>query len=205
MAKLRIEKRGAEYAFAAICSVHQSRVESVMPEMVQQPCAHIANLCASAPETANNDEEQRLLQLAASAAAAGVELCAEEEASLGKYQELVNCLTLVEHMCSCGSLHESIVTRLVEETTRALLRFLAWPLTGVRHLAARSLAAMCAQQIVRTMSAALESTLDALDNSDSSLCARQGALEFVHCLFERLGDHIVPFTVILIVPVLKRM
>ncbi len=44
-----------------------------------------------------------------------------------------------------------------------------------------------------------------MDTNEFDLFARQGALELVYCLCERLNEQIIPFTVIFIVPILKRM
>jgi TATA-binding protein-associated factor len=52
----------------------------------------------------------------------------------------------------------------------------------------------------------LEPLLTSLDNNEFNLFARQGAIELVHCLVEHLpAAHLIPFIVLLIVPVLKRM
>ncbi|CAF0748316.1 unnamed protein product [Brachionus calyciflorus] len=64
---------------------------------------------------------------------------------------------------------------------------------------------MCRKELVRTMQIILEYTLDCLDNNEFNLFARQGAIELIYNLFEQLNTDIIPFIVIFIVPVLKRM
>lgn len=85
------------------------------------------------------------------------------------------------------------------------MKFVKIPLTSVRHLTGRCLASICNRQLIPGMHMLLEYTIECLENSEFNLFARQGAIELVHCMLEHLGHAIIPFIVIFIVPILKRM
>lgn len=86
-----------------------------------------------------------------------------------------------------------------------LLKFVKTPLTSVRHLTNRCLASVCRRELIPTMQMLLEYTIECLENNEFNLFARQGAIELIHCLLEQLGHAVIPFIVIFIVPILKRM
>lgn len=85
------------------------------------------------------------------------------------------------------------------------MKFVKIPLTSVRHLSSRCLASVCRRELIPTMQMLLEYTIECLENSEFNLFARQGAIELIHCLLEQLGHAVIPFIVIFIVPILKRM
>lgn len=64
---------------------------------------------------------------------------------------------------------------------------------------------MCRRELIPTMQMLLEYTIECLENNEFNLFARQGAIELIHCLLEQLGHAVIPFIVIFIVPILKRM
>lgn len=85
------------------------------------------------------------------------------------------------------------------------MKFVKIPLTSVRHLTSRCLASVCRRELIPTMHMLLEYTIECLENSEFNLFARQGAIELIHCLLDQLGHAVIPFIVIFIVPILKRM
>lgn len=85
------------------------------------------------------------------------------------------------------------------------MRFVKLPLTSVRYVTNRCLASICRREVIATMQALLEYTIECLENSEFNLFARQGAIELMHCLLESLGHDVIPFIVIFIVPILRRM
>lgn len=78
------------------------------------------------------------------------------------------------------------------------------PFIAIRHMAARALG-MCSQVIpTHTVNIVLTRVLALLECSDSEI-RRQGAIEALHCLIDRLALNVVPYIVLLIVPMLGRM
>jgi TATA-binding protein-associated factor len=73
---------------------------------------------------------------------------------------------------------------------------------AVRHLAARVLAAMGKLSSVAVMSSVVEMVLPLLQSPES--IKRQGAMEAVACIVDSLGTQVIPFAVLLAVPVLGK-
>ena len=199
--KLQIEKRGAELTLKSICEVYGGDIELIMPELIQAPLAHLEQLTElnrlqveSQSLVTNQDFSHILVKL--------IEAC---EVNLSKYHDLIHHLQLIEFLCACGQLDKRLFKEKFLQQITKLNLFIKSPLAGVRHLACRSIASMCSQEINESMELILEPLLDTLDSSEFNLFARQGALELIYCLCERLNELIIPFTVIFIVPILKRM
>ncbi len=127
------------------------------------------------------------------------------ELNLNKYQEFINHIQLIEYLCSRGSLNNQLLKEKFLKEILKIIKFIKCPLTAVRHLICRCVSAICVQEINDSMNLILEYLLDTLDNSDFDLFARQGSVELIYCLCERFNNLIIPFTVIFIVPILKRM
>lgn len=201
MLKLQIEKRGAEFTFKSICQVYKENVELIIPEIVLQPL-NIINQILSL--TYSNIDSTT----ASTSSSISNELILINDLNLdqniSKYQDLINNLCLIEYICSCGHLNEIILNKYLNEIPN-IMKLIKSPLTGIRHVASRCLASITKQKIVISMGLLLEYTFDCLDNSEFNLFSRQGAIELVYCLFEQLNEQIIPFTVIFIVPILKRM
>ena len=127
------------------------------------------------------------------------------DANMFKYQELVNYINLVEFITLCGCLNKQLLNEHIIKEIPNMVKLVKSPLTSVRHVTCRCLAAICKQELVKSMSLLLEAIFDCLEHSEFNLFSRQGAIELVYCIFEKLNELIIPFTVIFIVPVLKRM
>lgn len=74
----------------------------------------------------------------------------------------------------------------------------------VRHMAARCFGMLSTILPNQTMNVILTKTLDLLDSTECEL-KRQGAVEAICCVIEKLSLKIVPYIVFLIVPMLGRM
>lgn len=190
--KNQIEKRGAELAFKSIIEYYNSldKLESVVPDLIQQPLNQI-NAIASLINNSNSDELSQISEL-------------NLDLNMSKYQDLINYLCLIEYVCSLESLDKMILNKFMDKVPD-MMKLIKLPLSSVRSLIAKCLATMCKQELVRTMQIILEYTLDCLDNNEFNLFSRQGAIELIYCLFEQLNNSIIPFIVIFIVPILKRM
>lgn len=198
--KLQTEKRGAELVLKSICEVYQNDVEQIIPELIQAPVSQIVQITELSKHNnqlttiSNKDFSQNVVKL--------IEAC---ERDLTKYQEFIQHLQLIEFLCLCGELnHDLLKSQFLVQITN-LNSLIKSPLTGVRNLVSRSISAICSQEIVLAMDLILEYLVDLLENSEFDLFARQGALELIFCLCDRLKELIIPFTVIFIVPILKRM
>ncbi|KAF8793895.1 TATA-binding protein-associated factor 172 like protein [Argiope bruennichi] len=78
------------------------------------------------------------------------------------------------------------------------------PVSIVRHKAANCLGRLSKVIIVQTMNVVLDKILGKLGASDNEI-QRQGSVEAIACIIDELGLDIVPYIVLLIVPMLGRM
>jgi TATA-binding protein-associated factor len=77
-------------------------------------------------------------------------------------------------------------------------------LSVFRYMAAKCLATVCSVITVEGMTMLVEKVLPSINNP-VDLNFRQGAIEAVYHLIHVMGDHILPYVIFLIVPVLGRM
>lgn len=116
-------------------------------------------------------------------------------------QELVNCLQLLEIIGPSFhvDLHSHLTTKLPH-----LCCCLIHPYTAVRHMAARCIGMMSCVVTSDTMLMVMEKVLPMFDAIDCDT-KRQGAIEALACIIERLQFDLVPYIVLLVVPVMGRM
>ena len=121
-----------------------------------------------------------------------------------KFQEFVNQLQLIEYICSTGcNLIKKYFKKFISKINK-LKNYLNHPFSAVRHLISRCLAQFCKRSLVECMEMIIEFIIESLDN-ETDVFARQGSIEFVYNLLEKLNYDVVPYICLLIVPVLKRM
>ncbi|CAF0748348.1 unnamed protein product [Brachionus calyciflorus] len=193
LAKNLTEKRGAEFAFKSIVESYNTlqKLELVVPDVVHQPINQINLVVQNLSKNSNSDELTQINDL-------------NLDNNLTKYQDLVNYLSLVNYVCSLSGLNVEILNKFMVQVPE-LMKLIKLPLSSVRNLVSKCLSTICRKELVRTMQIILEYTLDCLDNNEFNLFARQGAIELIYNLFEQLNTDIIPFIVIFIVPILKRM
>ncbi|ELU13987.1 hypothetical protein CAPTEDRAFT_77859, partial [Capitella teleta] len=124
-----------------------------------------------------------------------------EQGSVEDAQELVNSLQVLQLVGP--KLHPSLIDQLVVRLP-ALCSYLFHPYTSVRHLAARCLAMLCRHRCSATMNHVLEEVVPAMGASES-VVKRQGGVEALSFILEELGVEVIPYAVLLVVPVLGRM
>uniref|UniRef100_A0A8C2H561 BTAF1 RNA polymerase II, B-TFIID transcription factor-associated n=1 Tax=Cyprinus carpio TaxID=7962 RepID=A0A8C2H561_CYPCA len=107
-------------------------------------------------------------------------------------QELVNSLQVLE------------VTAGLMEQLPLLCTCLQHPYTAVRHMAARCVGVLSKIATMETMTVFLEHVLPWLGAIDDNT-KQEGAIEALACVMEQLDVDIVPYIVLLVVPVLGRM
>lgn len=119
----------------------------------------------------------------------------------GPAQELVNCLQVFETAAASmdSELHPLLVQHLLH-----LYMCLQYPSTAVRHMAARCVGVMSKIATMETMNIFLEKVLPWLGAIDDNI-KQEGAIEALACVMEQLDVGIVPYIVLLVVPVLGRM
>ncbi|KAG7175040.1 TATA-binding protein-associated factor 172-like [Homarus americanus] len=116
-------------------------------------------------------------------------------------QEAVNWFQLLEVVVP--ALHTHLVAQL-ETKLHLLDHWLYHPYCAVRHMATRVMGALACVLTVPTLTYVVESIVPALGAIDND-GKRQGAVECIYAVIDRLGFSVVPYIVLLIVPLLGRM
>ncbi|XP_075830034.1 TATA-binding protein-associated factor 172 isoform X1 [Microtus pennsylvanicus] len=119
----------------------------------------------------------------------------------GPAQELVNSLQVFE--IAAASMDAALHSLLVQHLPH-LYMCLQYPSTAVRHMAARCIGVMSKIATMETMNIFLEKVLPWLGAIDDNV-KQEGAIEALACVMEQLDVGIVPYIVLLVVPVLGRM
>lgn len=123
------------------------------------------------------------------------------EESLADAKYLVQCLQLFEVV---GPNLEPTMQLKLLSAVDFLSTCLESAYITVRHMAARCFGMLSTILPNQTMNVILTKTLDLLDSTECEL-KRQGAVEAICCVIEKLSLKIVPYIVFLIVPMLGRM
>ncbi|KAA0718268.1 TATA-binding protein-associated factor 172 [Triplophysa tibetana] len=116
-------------------------------------------------------------------------------------QELVNSLQVLE--VTAGAMAQELNLVLMEQLP-LLCTCLQHPYTAVRHMAARCVGVLSKIATMETMNVFLEHVLPWLGAIDDNT-KQEGAIEALACVMEQLDVDIVPYIVLLVVPVLGRM
>ncbi|XP_060582986.1 TATA-binding protein-associated factor 172-like [Ruditapes philippinarum] len=116
-------------------------------------------------------------------------------------QETVNCLQVVESIVP--SIHSSLLTKFVDSLP-CLQCYLQNKYSGVRHMSARCVGMLSRLSTADVMLFLIEKVLPMFEASDNDV-QRQGASEAIANVIEKLNMDIIPYIVLLIVPVLGRM
>lgn len=120
----------------------------------------------------------------------------EEEAN-----NVLTSLQLIE--VSASHFHKNLHKRLFEALPKLAL-LIQHPLKAVRHMASRSLATLSSIDTKQVMVLTINDLIPLLSQIESSI-NREGAVETITCIVNKLQFSIVPYVVLLIVPVLGRM
>uniref|UniRef100_A0A8C8JQQ0 TATA-binding protein-associated factor 172 n=1 Tax=Oncorhynchus tshawytscha TaxID=74940 RepID=A0A8C8JQQ0_ONCTS len=116
-------------------------------------------------------------------------------------QELVNSLQVLE--VTAGAMAPELKPMLLEHLPH-LFTCLQHPYTAVRHMAARCVGVLSKIATMETMHLFLECVLPWLGCIEDGT-KQEGAIEAMACVMEQLDVDIVPYIVLLVVPVLGRM
>ena len=117
-------------------------------------------------------------------------------------QSVVNSLSLLSVISHSLSpiLHPQLLQLLP-----TILNLCQHSLTAVRYMAAVAMSQLAKLLIVEVMTAVVEQLLPGLEQVNTELRVRQGVVETLHCLAEELELAMVPYIVLLVVPVMGAM
>ncbi|XP_066457101.1 TATA-binding protein-associated factor 172 isoform X2 [Eleutherodactylus coqui] len=172
-----IQRRGAEFTLATIAKHFACNLATGLPHLWESMVGPLRN-------NIDNFDGKLLLEKG------------EEHA-----QELVYSLQVFEVTASSmdPSLHPLLLQHLPH-----LFTCLQHPYTSVRHMASRCVGVMSRIATMETMNGFLEKVLPWLGAIDDNT-KQEGAIEALACVMEQLDVGIVPYIVLLVVPVLGRM
>ncbi|RWS05521.1 TATA-binding protein-associated factor 172-like protein [Dinothrombium tinctorium] len=124
-----------------------------------------------------------------------------EDVTQEKAQELLQSLQVLEVLTP--HLHSSLHSYLIE-LLPSLCICLGNVHSAIRHMASRCLGVLSTVITTETMNTVVVEIMGMLGATDSDI-KRQGAVEAIYCIIEKLRIAIVPYIVLLIVPMLGRM
>uniref|UniRef100_A0A3Q1I1G0 BTAF1 RNA polymerase II, B-TFIID transcription factor-associated n=1 Tax=Anabas testudineus TaxID=64144 RepID=A0A3Q1I1G0_ANATE len=175
-----IQRRGAEFSLTTVARHFGAELTKSLPYLWENT---VGPLRAVVTENHSIDRQAQLERGDAAA------------------QELVNSLQVLEVMA--GAMASELKPLLLEHLPH-LFTCLQHPYTAVRHMAARCVGVLSKIAMLETMNSFLECVLPWLAAIDD--CTKQeGAIEALACVMEQLDVDIVPYIVLLVVPVLGRM
>jgi TATA-binding protein-associated factor len=115
-----------------------------------------------------------------------------------KADELITCLQILEVITS--SIHKSLLPQVLE-SLETLAKLLENDFKAVRHMASRCIAALAHIEPAVVMQIVVYKVIPLLDIIDCNT-KRQGAAEALACIIDKLQLNIVPYSVLLVVPLL---
>ncbi|KAK7502412.1 hypothetical protein BaRGS_00006365 [Batillaria attramentaria] len=172
---LATQRLGAEAALTSICSHFGATLPQQLPELWDTCMHHL--LSTSQPDCTPSQSSA-------------------SESAMDPWQELVNSLQLLEVVAP--TLHTELLLQVLNSLT-ALCSYLQHSSTAVRHMAARVVAVLGKDRTSLVLTHFIEHVLPALSATHNVLM-RQGAY-----ILEQLGLAVVPYIVLMMVPVLGRM
>uniref|UniRef100_A0A8B9IZQ3 B-TFIID TATA-box binding protein associated factor 1 n=1 Tax=Amazona collaria TaxID=241587 RepID=A0A8B9IZQ3_9PSIT len=174
-----VQRRGAEFALSTIAKHFGAEMATGLPHLWDAMVGSLRNNIHI-----NNFDRKSLLEKGDAPA-----------------QELVNSLQVFETTAAAmdTQLHPLLIQHLSH-----LYMCLQHPSTAVRHMAARCVGVMSKIATMETMNIFLEKVLPWLGAIDDNT-KQEGAIEALACVMEQLDVGIVPYIVLLVVPVLGRM
>ncbi|PNF40724.1 hypothetical protein B7P43_G00685 [Cryptotermes secundus] len=117
-------------------------------------------------------------------------------------EDLVSSLQVLE--VTCPAIHPEILPQVLEDSLPRLCLLLTHPYRAVRHMAARCMGTLACLSSVPVMTHIVDKVLPLLGAVDSDI-QRQGAVEALASVAEKLQFSIVPYIVLLVVPLLGCM
>ncbi|XP_031555940.1 TATA-binding protein-associated factor 172-like [Actinia tenebrosa] len=175
---LSTQRRGAEFALIRLAKHFGESVPSSLPklwETMVQPLGTMVSNKVLADEKIHINESDA--------------------------QVLVNSLQVLELLTP--HIEKTLLNKIVELLPNLLL-CLQHPFCAVRHMSARCVGVLSTAATQQTLKTVIEDVIPLLASGDSVI-KRQGAVESVNHVIEHMGINIVPYVVLLVVPVLGCM
>lgn len=174
-----VQRRGAEFTLSVIAKHFSSNMVKELPQLWEAMVGPLRNYI-----NIQSFDGKALL-----------------EKGDGPAQELVNSLQVFE--TTAASMSQQLRPLLVQHLPH-LFMSLQHPYTAVRHMAARCVGVLSKIATMETMNKFLENVLPWLGAINDNT-KQEGAIEALACVMEQLEVGIVPYIVLLVVPVLGRM
>lgn len=175
----RIQRIGASFVITTVCSHFGENLESKIPI--------IWELMVKSIDTNITAEKVINLQY---------EVINQEETN-----DLMTSLQLLE--VACEHIHLSCLDKLFILLPKLCI-LLGHPFKVIRHMAARCLGALATIKVSLVMDMVIDKIVPFLGSIESIL-HRQGGAEAIACIVNQLQFNIVPYVVLLVVPLLGRM
>ncbi|XP_075232109.1 TATA-binding protein-associated factor 172-like isoform X2 [Lycorma delicatula] len=174
----KTQRTGATYAFTTIASHFGANLPTKLPKLWEIIIEHLQ-------EVVKNNNFDNLSTFDSDTVA----------------EDLVGTLQVLE--ITSPAIHKSLLPQLMAIVPE-LLKCLRNPYRAIRHLSSRCLAVLSSLDSVKIMQAVVDYILPMLNTTDDDTC-RQGAAEAIACIIEKLQFDIVPYIVLLVIPLLGRM
>jgi TATA-binding protein-associated factor len=189
-----VARRGAEFALAAIGSRFGPHLFALLPALWESMAAPLgADPAPPAPEGASGMPPAAAAAHAAAAAAA---------AAAADPQAAIDALQIIKVVLP--NAHPSLLPQSLDALLPAVSACCTHPHGAVREAAARCAAALAAAAPAAALPPLLRLLLPGLDGTRPA-AARLGVVQTVGAVAARLQTALVPFVVLLVVPLLRRM
>jgi TATA-binding protein-associated factor len=174
----KIQRIGASFAIESICKFFGSSLREKVPTLWEQMFSNLMKI-----------DENYIKKLSS-------QIIPQEETN-----NILISLQLIE--IASVHLHVDLHATLFEGLNKICL-LLQHPLKSIRHMAARCLATIASINAQKVMLLVINSLIPLLSQIESPI-NREGAIEAITCIVSKLQFSIVPYVVLLVVPVLGRM
>ncbi|XP_050546449.1 TATA-binding protein-associated factor 172 [Daktulosphaira vitifoliae] len=174
-----LQRKGATYALQKICLHFGEDLQKKLPRLIEIVYNNVK--IANISTYDQNDDSLKM----------------NDEVA----QELVKNLQVFEIVCS--KIHPCYTLKLLE-LLDTFSNLLMCQYSSVRHMVARCLAASVDLDSVITMTTIINNVLPLLDAADCDV-KRKGAIEVIICVIDKLQLNIVPYIVLLMIPLLGRL
>lgn len=174
---LQIQRQGASIALSTCSSIMGEDLPNLLPALWEITFTVLKNNIKTQDDSQNNLDDQE------------------------EIKKLIMAMQVLE--VTGTSLHIQLKMKLVEILPN-IVEALNYPFTSVRHMASRTLGTLSKILTSETMDLVLTKVIDMVSQSDN-LIGRQGAVEALVNIIDNLGMGILPYIVLLIVPILGRM
>ncbi|KAL0279382.1 UNVERIFIED_CONTAM: hypothetical protein PYX00_000958 [Menopon gallinae] len=120
---------------------------------------------------------------------------------ISKPDDLIMCLQVLE--IACSSVDKELLPELMVVLPK-LCETLTHESSAVRHMSARCIASLAVLDTENVMKAVVRTIVPLLAVTESDI-KREGAAEAIFCVVEKLQFQIIPYVVLLVIPLLGRM